>query len=121
MTDKPTFPPEFWRLLAKENPLGSPFIVEQDARDWFELEWPQIREYYRQTSRAKRPNWSLRIVRCWANFTPAKLSTARAFGVASRRSQTGLRLEALAEKALSGEVRAPEGPSALPPMRIGGK
>lgn len=118
--DRPTFAPQFWQDLARENPLGSLSISEQDARDWFELEWPGIREYYvEKYPRTRKPNWRRRLVVCWANLTDDKLEKARAFGVASRRSEQGAMLESLAQNALSPDLDASDADFVVPPMKSG--
>ena len=116
--DQPTFAPDFWQALARENPLGSRSITEQDARDWWNREWPEIREFY-ATKRVKTPRWRLRIVRCWANLTPRALDLAREHGRASRRAKVGAELEGLVESAFSGQSDGPGDSSQLPPMRTG--
>lgn len=119
--EKPTFAPEFWQDLARENPMATLTITEQDARDWFDLEWPPIREYYAaKYPRTKRPNWRRRLVVCWLHLTDDKLRKAREFGIAARRSQQGAKLDALAQNALSDGLGGLDDEVELPPMNSGG-
>lgn len=118
--EQPQFESGFWQDLATENPLGVKSITEQDARDWFDLEWPAIREFY-ASSRTKKPRWRLRMVRCWSNLTPRSLAAAREFGARRRSAAEAAILAALAEVALGGEFDASEGKLVIPPMRVKGK
>ena len=117
--EKPTFPPSFYEELARENPLGDHRITAQDAQDWFEFVWPEIREYY--AGRRGKPRWKLRIVRWWVRVDEDVLSRARIRASGTRNHETALRLQVLADRALSATSAPLDDGSGLPPMRTGGR
>jgi hypothetical protein len=68
--DKPVFKPDFFRELARENPLGLT-LHWREAEAWFNfIAWPAYKTYkYRRHSAAVR--------RWWANLTMKDLERAR--------------------------------------------
>ena len=96
MTDsKPVLPPAFWADLAIENPLGIP-ITEQDARDWFDLTWPTMREWYAENAPRQKPRWRLRITKWWSNLSERDLMRCRERG---QRVRHGAQAASMAETA----------------------
>jgi hypothetical protein len=118
--EKLQFPPIFWHELARENPLGRNDITARDARDWFDLKWP-IFEEYAATSKAKKPNHTLRVKLWWHKLTDQELERARAYGAESRRGERARQLSEVASKVLPSETRTIR--ADLPPLTIsrGGK
>ncbi len=103
--EKPSLSPAFWRNLAKENPLGRRDIVEQDARDWFDLVWLTYQNYYRQV---QKPRHRARICVWWSRLDDQELERGRARGAELRRGAAAADLARLASKAF---------PSARTPLR----
>ncbi len=114
--DKPELAPSFWQLLAIENPLGLITITEQDARDWFEVVWPSMREFYAE--KRGKPRWRLRIVKFWANLSERDLERARISGQERRRSEEAVQLQSLADRVLTDDFGTVDESVVIPPMRV---
>lgn len=118
MVTKPVFKPEFFQDLAENNPLGLDTLTEQDARDWFDSKWLEMREFYSRRNTGK-PNWKLRAAKWWGNLREDDLCRARERGLATRRARTAAASRDLVESLSQLDFDILPADYEIPPMKGG--